>query len=1122
MSLEYVPIRFNQGYLEFRDNQKNTVLVAVMDTGIDPGAYGLTKCPDGSAKIIDVIDCTGSDDVIVSVIDKASIENKAIIKLIDQYDPTGSSKVYIGRRDFKSFISNRSYKGFEKKQQNIIDTLIFKIYVVNKMLILDYDGIDDHLIILNEYHLNQKFGSILLGDNLQYNFGFHLYESHEKDKAIASLVFDTGSHATHVAGIIGGYFEDDVARNGINPHAKILSLKIGDSRVDGMETTIGFIRALKEIVKHDCHLANYSYGEAVEKIEGKLIDMLNEYIVKYNITFCTSAGNSGPSITTVGAPAVCTTQVISVGAYTDAKILNSVYYMTENDFEQGVYHWSSRGPGLDNSMGVDLIAPGCAITSHPKWFRADMKLCNGTSMASPNTAGFLSLILSQFSDTAHYPQAYWVKKYAESSCKFIDKTSDHFNVEAFAQGHGLVGYDFVDINEYFNESREYYYDISVNQSTNKGLMIIEKKIDYADATDDHIKISSHTIEIVPKSDTIDLPTFKRVLKLEATDDIAEYLSFPETIMVNNSNMSFRIDISVDTRNIGSQTDKYFTNSNHIAGYLELYEEIVDGSNTLVAYVPINIFFCQEMKVGNTYSRSNESIFPNKVIRSYVLCDGNAMKIKLDTNILDKIFIGVVQKVPNTALDNRSNSVMYTKDKNQEEPFKCTIKPNVLTEISIYTAWSSPESQCVDYSISIEKKDIKVSSALIEYNQNARVECDKDLKEVLKINHIVCKYLPTLAEIVNVDSRYVFNSDYKKMNPHCDESLKLLRLTYKINSHKNTTYYVNTCDKVYETDTFMSACIIGYVGDEKVFFANYAPKTCEVALDKVVIEIMDSNLKTLEYHARTILTALRKISKPISISKSLKEGLNLIACPQTEIQKLDDSIYDGDYLRANIDDTYFYWIYKSKPKIRNTLKEDQNKEKEDVKNEDMVNIDKFIKDFDLFKKFLCKLEANDVFNIEIDVKNLNDSLTNIKKRSYDEMIDLTDTDRAKIDYLHLLTKEDISLSDDPLIKKLYDRFKADKLLKTAPYCAVEYVQSKKGIKRFKAIDAIEKNMSYWKNCNQKDINELKLQNLKEIDASTLPDLSYEEKEIANKCRDQDDDEIMSCTDHRHLVRKYQNE
>ena len=51
------------------------VVIAILDTGVDPGALGLNKCPDGKPKITHIIDCGGSGDVKCGAIKEAVVEN---------------------------------------------------------------------------------------------------------------------------------------------------------------------------------------------------------------------------------------------------------------------------------------------------------------------------------------------------------------------------------------------------------------------------------------------------------------------------------------------------------------------------------------------------------------------------------------------------------------------------------------------------------------------------------------------------------------------------------------------------------------------------------------------------------------------------------------------------------------------------------------------------------------------------------------------------------------------------------------------------------------------------------------------------------------------------------------
>lgn len=68
-------------------------------------------------------------------------------------------------------------------------------------------------------------------------------------KAVAlSLVVTSGSHATHVAGIVGAHRTDDQVKNGVSKGCEIVSMKIGDTRRGSMETQQALLRAAQALI----------------------------------------------------------------------------------------------------------------------------------------------------------------------------------------------------------------------------------------------------------------------------------------------------------------------------------------------------------------------------------------------------------------------------------------------------------------------------------------------------------------------------------------------------------------------------------------------------------------------------------------------------------------------------------------------------------------------------------------------------------------------------------------------------------------------------------------------------------------------------------------------------------
>lgn len=1066
--MEYVPQRFNKDFINFSFNNE-PILIAILDTGVDPLAHGLTKCPDGSNKIIDIIDCTGSDIVNTSTIKQFDSLPQ---KIKDTIGPN-INEVFYGTRSLRTFISNRSYKDFDEKQQKVIDDVILCVYTYkfdNKFVtVIDSDAC---IWKMNEYNINQECGSINLGDNLYINFGVHVYDEGKQ----TSLIFDTGSHATHVGGIVAGYFPDNQKQNGINPNAKLLSLKIGDSRVDGMETSSALCRALEEMIKHNCRLANYSFGESVKPnspnldgLSGKFIDMLSEYSIKHNLIFVTSAGNSGPTLMTVGAPRMCSEYCISVGAYTDKILLEKLYNLSDNGFEAGAYQWSSRGPLFNKSMGVDILATGCALTSHPTWYKSNMNMCNGTSMACPNAVGILSLILQGYPGNGKDLPFYWVKKFVENSCAKVSNTE----MEHFTQGHGLICTKEVEHNARIRQDNYCYTLTSANANTTAkqvGEFIhIDSNI-FAGLADQYY---CHNIfinikpEIINSSNDniIQMTNFRKILCLRC-DDVNESedenfkLNMPNKVIVDSRNPTVRVQLMLKK------------NIQCVSTYIKFYEE--HDINNFVACYPINIVKYVKCDLQIAWS---PKLKPGNIKRKYIMPQHNTFNIIINNpneyehNVL-YIEIAKLSNIDKYGDSNRLSEFYCMNKKDLRKNMTVLCVPGCVYEIVAYLPWSYGSNGMIGNPVivvdnyntntNIDKTFVQVGNYAIvntSFSDAFYTNIDQERQKNITANM-------TKAKITNIISSYV---------PYEESTVNgTLTLKYKLNKHiGKCIYYVDTCNQVYNSVVTSSANIFGYCDGKQMFMGNYVPKSYDQKngiINEVIIKISDNDAKILESFSGLVLNVKRTVSTT-NIDVNITGFSNTISKYDTnvvtkimltkdqcdELEKTHGEIYYNDTIECEILNNTITFVNRS------------IKKSQPIQDNFVVN---FCKNFSLLTsrdelyKFDMKLKEDKekILFADYPLAQMISSLTanNIQNN--------TALKKTNVGTTSQITNEK---------QKFYDQIIQNKLENTAPFCAYKYLwkimdptdQSVSLDDVITSLDKITSNKSYWTNLSNTDIAKL---------------------------------------------------
>ena len=407
------------------------IRVAILDTGIDPGHPYLQRTSTGERKIVDWYDAT--TDGRLSIQHTAQPEGThllglsgrslelgrhyvpgasyGLIRLDLDWLPDDLEARMMGERraewsaDKRSFEDDQAAGATGDVEKDLAaaerahdyakfsddgpvwDLIVFEQDGVRKIVIdNDRDGELDEEPALRSFRDTGDWAT--LGDEalMNYAVGF------DSETEIV-IYFDAHGHGTHVAGIVGAFEGAGGRMNGIAPGVELVSIKIGDGKFGGSTSGYAISKALDFAVESGCQVVNMSFGGPSFAADGREPDgWAIEEATKRGLCVVTSAGNEGPTLTTVGAPAT-TEAAFSIAAaiWPDTAKAN---YASLDPAAPVLFDFSSRGPLPTGALGIDYAAPGAALSPLPSWGISKGENWNGTSMAAPQMAGCIALLHS--------------------------------------------------------------------------------------------------------------------------------------------------------------------------------------------------------------------------------------------------------------------------------------------------------------------------------------------------------------------------------------------------------------------------------------------------------------------------------------------------------------------------------------------------------------------------------------------------------------------------------------------------------------------------------------------------------------------------------------------------------
>ena len=243
------------------------------------------------------------------------------------------------------------------------------------------DGVD--------YFTEQLEANLALGKNFRSVLGDNPYDINDTKYGNNNVIGpkkDGAKHGTHVAGIIAAQRDNGKGMNGVaNSNIKIMALR---AVPDGDEYDKDIALAIRYAVDNGAKVINTSFGKYYAQNPEWVYDAI-KYAAKNDVLIVNAAGNEGLNLDDPTNTVYPNDQLDNLSEMSDTFL--TVGALAPKYGGEMVATFSNYG-----KSNVDVFAPGVRIYSTTP--NNTYEFLQGTSMASPNTAGVAAML------RAYYPK----------------------------------------------------------------------------------------------------------------------------------------------------------------------------------------------------------------------------------------------------------------------------------------------------------------------------------------------------------------------------------------------------------------------------------------------------------------------------------------------------------------------------------------------------------------------------------------------------------------------------------------------------------------------------------------------------------------------------------------------